>query len=398
MTTVSSVDKKTADHGGARAVSPWQLPEGLPMPFHGTRRWAGPWMACIWLVFLVPALVDGWHLRAHPRGIVGMLATVAFMVLYASNFLAIRESRLKVFLQPNLRHGAGYLGALAALGVITTLCVGVNGLATAVYVAVSAILLLPLAAAAPIVLVLVIGAPLWAHLEHWQGGGGVALGTILGSFAVFGMRTAITRNLQLVQAYGENTRLAVDNERNRFARDLHDILGHSLTVITVKAELAGRLLESAEPLAHERAHAEIRDLERLSRDALADVRRAVEGYRELTLPGELARARVALQAAQITPVVPQSTDDVPTELRELFAWTVREGVTNVIRHSGARRCEIVLTPTSAEVRDDGRCEAPPSPSREGSGLTGLRERAAAVGAVLTTRTLRPGFSLEVALR
>ena len=84
--------------------------------------------------------------------------------------------------------------------------------------------------------------------------------------------------------------LAVENERSRFARDLHDILGHSLTVITVKAELAQRLLD-VDP---DRARAEIADLERLSRDALADVRRAVEGYRDLTLPGELARARVAL--------------------------------------------------------------------------------------------------------
>ena len=81
------------------------------------------------------------------------------------------------------------------------------------------------------------------------------------------------------------------NERNRFARDLHDILGHSLTVITVKAELAERLLD-VDP---DRARAELADLERLTRDALADVRRAVEGYRELTLPGELARARTALR-------------------------------------------------------------------------------------------------------
>ena len=105
-------------------------------------------------------------------------------------------------------------------------------------------------------------------------------------------------------------------------------------MITVKAELA-------EPAARRRpgrARAELADLERLSRDALADVRRAVEGYRDLTLPGELARAREALRAADIDADLPNSTDEVPTELRELFAWTVREGVTNVIRHSGASRC------------------------------------------------------------
>jgi len=192
-----------------------------------------------------------------------------------------------------------------------------------------------------------------------------------------------------MRAHQENTSLAVAGERNRFARDLHDILGHSLTVITVKAELAQRLCD-IDPV---RAKQELADLERLSRDALADVRRAVEGYRELTLPGELARARTALQSAEITPALPQSTDEVPSELRELFAWTVREGVTNVIRHSGARRCEITLTDERAIVSDDGRGLA--ATDGDGSGLTGLRERAAAVGAVVTTRTLSPGFALEV---
>ena len=169
----------------------------------------------------------------------------------------------------------------------------------------------------------------------------------------------------------ENARLAVDNERNRFARDLHDILGHSLTVITVKAELAQRLLD-VDPA---RAKAEVADLERLSRDALSDVRRAVEGYRELTLPGELARARTALAAAEIDADLPNSTEEVPSDRRELFAWTVREGVTNVIRHSGAQRCTVRLTHDAAEVLDDGR--GPTEDPAGGSGLLGLRERAAA---------------------
>ena len=109
----------------------------------------------------------------------------------------------------------------------------------------------------------------------------------------------------------ENSRLELADERNRFARDLHDILGHSLTVITVKAELANRLID-VDPA---RARAEVADLERLSRDALADVRRAVQGYRELTLPGELARARTALSAAEITADLPNSTDDVEKDVK-----------------------------------------------------------------------------------
>src|SRR5262249_2337890 len=142
----------------------------------------------------------------------------------------------------------------------------------------------------------------------------------------------------------------------------------------------------------ERARAELADLERLSRDALTDVRRAVAGYREVTLPGELARARQALAAAEIEAEVPNSTDEVPSGLRGLFAWTIREGVTNVIRHSGARHCAIRLAPGQVEIADDGRG---PGDSTPGNGLTGLRERAAARGGVVVTEQLDPGYALRV---
>lgn len=357
-------------------------------PWVRRRSLLGPWVASLWLAFLVPALADGWQDRDHGRGLIGMAATLAFMTLYTVNWLGARKSRMRLLTQPPLRLALLYVGLLLGLGVVMVATVGANATSAAVFIAVSAIMTLPLIVAIPLELVLVAATIVVGHEKGWPGQVGVAFGTILGSLAVLGMRTVMARNLQLWRAHEENTLLAVDNERNRFARDLHDILGHSLTVITVKAELAQRLVE-ADP---ERAKAEIADLERLSRDALADVRRAVEGYRELTLPGELARARVALRAAEIEPALPQSTDVVPTELRELFAWTVREGVTNVIRHSGASRCEIVLTGTSATVRDDG---SGPGGCPEGSGLTGLRERAAAAGARVLTHPLDPGFALEV---
>ena len=187
----------------------------------------------------------------------------------------------------------------------------------------------------------------------------------------------------------QNARLAVDDERTRIARDLHDLLGQSLTVITVKAELAQKLLT----VDVERARAEIADLERIGREALVDVRDAVSGYREISLAGELERARVALTAAEIDADLPSSTDEVPTELRELFAWTVREGITNVLRHARASRCEVTFTPTSAEVRDDGQADR--SSDDHGYGLAGLRERAAELAATVETRELSPGFSLSV---
>ena len=163
-------------------------------------------------------------------------------------------------------------------------------------------------------------------------------------------------------------------------------------MITVKAELAQKLFD-VDPA---RARVEVGDLERLSRDALADVRRAVEGYRELTLPGELSRARTALEAAEIEAHLPNSADEVRSSLRELFAWTIREGVTNVVRHSDARSCTVRLTESSAEVADDGR--GPGDALVGGNGLHGLRERASAVGATVVTTALDPGFSLKVVAR
>src|SRR6185437_13830912 len=136
---------------------------------------------------------------------------------------------------------------------------------------------------------------------------------------------------------------------DRFARDLHDLLGHSLNVVSVKAELAGRLVT----IAPERAQAELADIQRLTREALADVRSAVGGYSEVSLGAELARARSALEAAEIEPELPAGVDDIPEERHELFGWAVREGVTNVVRHSGAKRCWIALTPTSVAIEDDG---------------------------------------------
>jgi two-component system sensor histidine kinase DesK len=251
------------------------------------------------------------------------------------------------------------------------------------------VMVFPFAVSAPIVASLTIGTIALGAVEGWGSQVGTGFGIVAASLAVYGLRAVMNRNIALIVAHQENARLAVDNERTRFARDLHDILGHSLTVITVKAELAQKLFD----VDLDRARAEIADLERLSRDALTDVRRAVEGYRDITLPGELVRARVALRAAEIDAELPNSTDDVPSDLRELFAWTVREGVTNVIRHSGADRCAVRLSPTSAEVRDNGT--ATPSPNGHGSGLAGLRERAADVGATVVTRELDPGFSLTV---
>ena len=132
--------------------------------------------------------------------------------------------------------------------------------------------------------------------------------SLLAAAAVWSFRLAWQRQAKLIEAERDLSELAVQEERARIARDLHDILGHSLTVISVKAELAERLLDD-DPV---RAKAELEDLQRLSRDALADVRSTAQGIRGISLPGEIASARMALESAGIEPLLPTVADEVPS--------------------------------------------------------------------------------------
>ena len=201
------------------------------------------------------------------------------------------------------------------------------------------------------------------------------VGVLAVTVAMAGMFGVVRANASLRAARGELARLAVVRERERMTRDLHDVLGHSLTSITVKAALVRRLLESG---AVDRARAEAADVEQLGRQALADVRATVAANRVTSLPAELAGAREALDAAGITADLPSAVDDVPPERQEVFAFVLREGVTNVVRHSGAGRCTVRLDAASLEVVDDGPGER--ATGAVGNGLRGLAERAAAIGA------------------
>jgi two-component system sensor histidine kinase DesK len=179
---------------------------------------------------------------------------------------------------------------------------------------------------------------------------------------------------ELRSAREELARMAVDEERLRFARDLHDLLGHSLSLITLKSELAGRLLPD-EP---EKAETEVHDIEEVARQALGEVREAVAGYRNPTLDEELAGAAEMLGAAGIDFEIENEAGLLPREIDGLLAWAVREGTTNVIRHSQARTCHILLAREEGmvyvKITDDGRGETDQGTS--GSGLPGLAERVA----------------------
>jgi two-component system, NarL family, sensor histidine kinase DesK len=355
----------------------------------GPRRW-GLMFAAIWLFYLLSPLSAAWD-RQDLRGWIGFVATLAFAAVYLSVFLRMRWRTTGSPFRAPLRPAQGLAIVLVevALAIVMCVTIGQKGNAAAVYIAVSCVMCLQTKwawLASVTVAVATYAATLW--VPGWHRDEGILFGTLAATLAIWGISQSINRNVEVLAVREENARLALDDERNRFARDLHDILGHSLTVITVKAELANRLID----VDADRARVELDDLERLSRDALADVRRAVEGYRELTLPGELARAGMALSAAEIAADLPNTTDDIPSDRRELFAWAVREGITNVIRHSGAQRCTVVLGEHEVEVRDDGRGA---DVAGVGNGLTGLRERAAALGGTVVTQSLNPGFSLRV---
>ncbi len=226
--------------------------------------------------------------------------------------------------------------------------------------------------------------PSWHSGIQW----GTAISVLLVSLAMFGFFKIVTANIALTAARAEVARLAAENERSRIARDLHDLLGHSLTTITVKAGLARRLGERGET---GRALTEITEVEQLARLTLGDVRAAVSAHREVTLTGELATAREVLRAAGITAELPASAAEVHPALSELFGWIVREGVTNVVRHSRAEHVRITLRRTELEIFDDGKAGVAGS----GNGICGLRERVDACGGTLEVSGGLAGFRLRV---
>jgi two-component system sensor histidine kinase DesK len=170
--------------------------------------------------------------------------------------------------------------------------------------------------------------------------------------------------------------LSVAAERERIGRDLHDILGHSLTAISIKAGLAARLVD-LDPAA---AKAQIAEIEQVSRQALADVRTTASGMHEVRLATEIASARAVLLAAGIESRMPSALPPLSDQASELLGYVVREAVTNVVRHSQAGVCTVAVEPTAVEVRDDGR--GLPTGVRSGSGLVGLRSRVEAAGGTL----------------
>lgn len=350
------------------------------------RMWGGGWgrffFPGFWLVYLGSAIS---YVANHQHGwreVIAFVVIAAFAVDYMVALPMGWGGRRSTF------------WPLFGLGVVLTVCESFfardQAMAFCVYLAV-----LIIASRARytryVVLALILATgllprwlPGWGGKVDWNG----ALTVALVSIAMFGFFQIIQNNIALAAARAEVARLAAENERSRIARDLHDLLGHSLTTITVKAGLARRLGERGES---DRSLNEIREVETLSRRTLADVRAAVAGHREVTLAGELATAREVLRAAGIIAELPGSVDVVDPRLSETFGWVVREGITNVVRHSRATHCTITLTARSIEIVDDGHTGVNPS---VGNGLAGLGERLAAVGGTIDAGGFLRGWRLR----
>ena len=203
----------------------------------------------------------------------------------------------------------------------------------------------------------------------------------------------IRLSMELRRTRAELARAAVAGERVRIGRDLHDILGHSLTAITVKAALARRLA-GRDP---DGAAAEMADVERMAREALADVRATASGYREVSLGTELAVSAAVLRAAGIVADLPTAIEDVDPCARDVFAFVLREAITNVVRHSGARCATVTLSPRRIRISDDGRGPVPDARTG-GHGLAGLSARVAEAGGALHVDTgPGGGFVVEAEL-
>lgn len=192
------------------------------------------------------------------------------------------------------------------------------------------------------------------------------------------------------QAQEAKTMLAVSEERLRFARDLHDLLGHSLSVITVKSELAAKLVDR-DP---DRAVDEMTEVRRLAKESLREVRTTVQGYRELDLRQELQNATTVLEAAGVRCEIRGEPDGLPPYAGAVFAWVVREGATNVLKHSTAARCVFSVDGRVIEIRNDGIGS---SPEEGGSGVGGLAERLDAAGGRVSTHRTAGEFVLRAEL-
>ncbi|WP_410642438.1 sensor histidine kinase [Amycolatopsis sp. lyj-346] len=355
-----------------------------PLPDARHRGPGGPRWLIMSMVFLLPFLIPVTRsFLAEPAVTPGLVAAAVLVYTYCACYAVFpyffrRERRVKLAF--GITMNVLGLGSLAVAG--GSAFVLLYGTAVVVF-------LVPAAWSVIVDLsTLAVGAVILLAQGRFLADYGDLITVASITLAMFFMGNLVRAVRRLERANEEIATLAVANERQRVARDLHDLLGHSLTTITVKAGLARRVLETAGDIP--RAVQEIREVESLTRSALSDVRATVSEYREVSLSAELVGARAALRAAEIDADLPHAVDNVRPEFQNTFGYVLREAVTNVLRHSGAKRVRVRLGGNWLEIEDDGTATEVVA----GNGLRGLSERLAAAGGTVRT-SVRPGGGLTV---
>jgi two-component system, NarL family, sensor histidine kinase DesK len=329
--------------------------------------------------FLIDPIVNHASLKVW---ILTALATVVFLVLYFGLFWV------------SSRQGLMHLAGMVLLGVAFA---KYNGGATTFFIFASACGPFVVDTEADGVKVLLAiqaaGVLTWwgFHLNGWFLLFGNGLSFVVGiSDLHFAQRARANR--KLLKAQEEIEHLATVAERERIARDLHDVLGHTLSVIILKSELAGKLMDR-DP---QRAGNEIREVEQISRQALSEVRDAIRGYRSKGLSAELAQAKATLETAGIAVKCEATKISLPALHESVLSMAVREAVTNVVRHAQAHTCNLRLEHHNGAcqlaIEDDGRGSA----QSEGNGLRGMRERVEMLGGTLN-RESQAGTRLTITL-
>ena len=326
------------------------------------------WTAYLWLIYFSFFFLQ-WRFQppGHLELVAGLVTTLVFLVIY---FSAYRRAGLAAL---------GHCLALIALGVIWA-PFNIGASTFFVFAAAFAFLIgTPRQATMLLVLIIVVIAILALLVQpaffFWVPG--MLASMIVGAANIF-FAERERHNAALRLSQDEVRQLARVAERERIARDLHDLLGHRLSVIVLKSELARRLFD----LDPERARSEIEAVEHSARTALAEVREAIGGYRERTLAGELEQARLALTSADIELHVDLAEPlQLDSHSEAVLALVLREAVTNIIRHARARHCSIRIQPDQpggelvTEISDDGSGSIRP----DGGGIDGMRARIEALG-------------------
>ena len=352
----------------------------------------------VWGVFIVvPVVTAIANTGSTTEHILAIVGAVAFSAVYVWLVMTWFEEQARW-------RSLALAGVLLALAILLTIADRPSWAFLFTYCAACIGLVMPSDVGMPAVIgcaVLAFGITVAAGGGSGAGVGFAASTVGVGLLLVL-MRDLRMRNLELSEARAELALTAVAAERERFARDLHDLLGHSLSVIAIKAELAGRLMG----LDDERAATEVADVERVARESLREVRQAVSGYRQPTLEKELEGARVALSAAGIEAEFDRAPVTLDPDVEAVLAWAVREGATNVIRHSGARHCSVTvkagLADAAVEVVDDGAGAAESNgagsgSSYSGNGIAGLGERAEQLRGRIEAGRLPDGHGFRLAV-